>query len=83
MKRSRLTLNGDLLSGAVSRCAMCRVTIEDFNLNPDTYILVMPVHEGHTYLYRDVVAEFTVASPGHMTWGDIDLRSTYEVLELS
>lgn len=74
------TLNGDLLKNVHAGQISGQVTIPDFNLNPGKYVLVMPIHEGHSYLYRNVVKEFIVTGHDGMTWGLIDLKYTYRVL---
>lgn len=73
------TLNGDLLKDIHEGRVHCRVAIPDFNLNPGAYVWVMPVHEGKSYLYRNVMKEFAVTGHGAMTWELIDLRYEYHV----
>ncbi|MCH7959946.1 MAG: ABC transporter ATP-binding protein [Candidatus Hydrogenedentes bacterium] len=73
------TLNGDLLKGVRDGEVRCRVTIPDFNLNPGHYVLVMPIHEGKSYLYRNVVREFAVVGRNQLTWEVMDFRYEYEV----
>ena len=72
------TLNGDLISKVHSGQVRCRLTIPDFNLNPASYVLVMPIHEGHSYLYRNVVKEFVVTLEKDIVWGVVDLNYKYE-----
>jgi hypothetical protein len=74
------TLNGDVIRHLTSDHVSCKVTIPDFNLNSGNYVLVMPIHSGYSYLYRDVVKEFVVTGDGRMTWGLIDFQYNYEVL---
>lgn len=73
------TLNGDVIKHIHSGCVSCRVTIPDFNLNPGKYVLVLPIHEGHSYLYRNVVKEFVVTGNKGMTWGIMDFKYDYQV----
>lgn len=73
------TLNGDLLKDVHEGEVRCRVRIPDFNLNPGQYVLVMPVHEGKSYLYRDIVKEFVVLGDGTLNWEYVDLRCEYFV----
>ena len=68
------TLNGDLLASIHEGRVECEVTIPDLNLAPGRYVLVMPIHEGHAYLWRGVVREFTVVGSPRMSWGLIDLK---------
>jgi hypothetical protein len=39
----------------------------------------LPIHEGHSYLYRDVVKRFVVVEGDRMTWGLVDLPYDYTV----
>lgn len=73
------TLNGDLVKHVHEGKVDCKVTIDDLTLNPGKYVLVMPIHEGHSYLYRNVVKEFTVISNGSLTWGMLNFKCRYEV----
>lgn len=74
------TLNGDLLKHVRDGVVHCRVTIADFNFNPGAYLLVMPIHEGKSYLYRDIVREFVVVGDDRLTWELADFRYDYRVL---
>ena len=58
----------------------CRVRIRDFYLNPGTYVLVMPIHEGKSYLYRDIVKEFTVKAGPKLAWNLSDFDYDLDVL---
>lgn len=73
------TLNGDLVKQVHAGRLRCRCAIPDFNFTPGTYALVMAVHEGRSYLYRDVVKFFSVRGDGRLTWGLCDLPYTYHV----
>ncbi len=72
------TLNGYMIKHIHSGHVRCKLIIPDFNLNPGKYVLVMPIHEGHSYLYRNVVKEFLVAGTDRMTWGIIDFNYEYQ-----
>lgn len=73
------TLNGDLLVACNKGTIQCSVHIADFNLAPGHYVLIMPIHEGHSYLFRDIVLQFTVTNAGRMVWGNVDFSYTYSV----
>ena len=73
------TLNGDLVKNLRSDLVNCEVVINDFNFNPGKYIVVMPIHEGHSYLYRDIVKKFVVTGSDALTWGIADLKYEYRV----
>jgi ABC-type polysaccharide/polyol phosphate transport system ATPase subunit len=73
------TLNGDVIKHITSGQVSCKVKIPDVNLNPGKYALVMPIHEGHSYLYRNVVKEFLVKGNNRMTSGIIDFNYEYQV----
>jgi ABC-type polysaccharide/polyol phosphate transport system ATPase subunit len=73
------TLNEDVLKDVREGLVRCRVRIPDFNLNPGNYVLVMPIHEGKSYLYRNLVQEFVVTKGDRMTWDMVDFRYEIEV----
>lgn len=73
------TLNGDLLKSVRNGWVRARVKIPDFNLAPGQYVLILPIHEGHSYLHRSIVKEFMVLNNDRMTWGDVDFTYSYEV----
>ncbi len=58
----------------------CEIRIDDLNLTPGEYVLVMPIHEGHSYLYRNIVKEFLVVKNEYLTWGLINFKYDYDVL---
>ncbi|MEN6627911.1 MAG: ATP-binding cassette domain-containing protein [Candidatus Sumerlaeia bacterium] len=74
------TLNGDLVREIHDGQVHCRVRIADCHLNPGNYVLVMPVHEGKSYLWRNIVKEFVVVSRERFTWHLTDFDYSYEVL---
>ena len=73
------TLNGDLLKGASKGKISAEVEIDDLCLSPGKYVLVMPIHEGHSYLYRDVVSEFRVVGAEKLTWGPLTYNYKYNI----
>lgn len=73
------TLNGDLLAGVRSGTVHATVRIPDFNLSPGRYVLVMPIHAGKSYLYRDIVKEFAVKAGTRMAWALMDFTYEYTV----
>lgn len=73
------TLNGDILKNYKSENVDCTIEIEDLNLNPGPYVIVMPIHEGHAYLYRDIVASFHVLPTEQLHWGKVDFKHKYRV----
>lgn len=73
------TLNGDLLKPVHTGEVDAGVVIPDFDFTPGTYVLVMAIHEGKSYLWRDVVKEFTVVGDGNFSWGLRDFRYRYSV----
>ena len=73
------TLNGDLLKAVHEGWLHCEVEIQDFDFNPEAYVLVIAVHEGKSYLYRDVAKEFAVVGGDTFTWGLRDFRYEYRV----
>lgn len=75
------TLNGDLIKHIKEGRVHCRCDIEDFDFNPGTYIFLISIHEGRSYLYRDVVKKFSVLSSGSLTWGIRDFKYRYTLLD--
>jgi len=73
------TLNDDLLKHIQNDIINCTVRIPDLNLIPGMYILVMPIHEGKSYLYRNIVKNFVVTSRKLLYWGIIDLQYDYHI----
>lgn len=71
------TLNGDLIRAIHEGRVDCRLEIPDFDFNPGTYVLVIAVHEGKSYLYRNVAAEFAVVGKDAFTWGIRDFKYRY------
>jgi len=72
------TLRGDLLRGTRDGDIACEINIPDLNFVPGNYVITMPIHEGHGYLFRGVVHRFRVTTPGEMYWGLTDLRYTFK-----
>lgn len=73
------TLNGDFLNSHNDGSVSCTCSIVDFDFTPGTYVLVLAIHEGKSYLYRNVVKEFSVTGCGRFTWGLRELRYIYSV----
>jgi ABC-type polysaccharide/polyol phosphate transport system ATPase subunit len=73
------TLNGDLVRGIHEGTVECEVLVPDFDFNPGVYTLVIAIHEGKSYLYRDVMKEFAVVGHDRLTWGLRDFRYRYRV----
>ena len=63
-------------SGVVS----CEVVLPDVCFTPGEYVLVLPIHEGKSYLYRNVVKRFVVVSNGRLTWQLVDIPYHYRVV---
>ena len=55
------------------------VHIPDFDLTPGTYVIVMPICQGKSYLFRDVVKEFAVSGGGELFWGVKEFKCVHEV----
>ncbi len=73
------TLNGDLVRHIRNGKVHCACHIADFDFNPGVYAMVLAVHEGRSYLYRNVVKFFAVVGDGRLNWGIRDFRYRYEV----
>ncbi|MDB4385087.1 ABC transporter ATP-binding protein [Opitutaceae bacterium] len=73
------TLNGDLLRHRREGFVRGEIDITDLPLNPGTYVVVLPIHDGPAYLYRDVVAEFRVNSGERLVWGKVDFKYDYKI----
>lgn len=73
------TLNGDLLKSVHGGTVEAEVCIPDFDFTPGVYVLVLAIHEGKSYLWRDVIKEFSVVGDGNFNWGLRDFRYVYKV----
>jgi len=73
------TLKGDLLKSIHNGRVHASITINDVVFVPGQYVIVMPIHDGHSYLFRDVVAEFNVTGKGELFWALVDLPYSYRV----
>lgn len=71
------TLNGDLVRDIHEGRVDCNLEIPDFDFTPGTYVVVLAVHEGKSYLYRNIMAEFAVAGRDAFTWGVRDYQYRY------
>jgi lipopolysaccharide transport system ATP-binding protein len=71
------TLRGDLLKESPAGRLTAEIRVRDLCLAPGNYVAVLPIHEGHSYLYRNVVAKFRVTGGGEMFWGLCDLSYEY------
>jgi hypothetical protein len=57
----------------------CEVRIPDFDFSPGHYVIMMPIAEGQSYLWRNVVKDFRVDG-GEKPYFDIkDITHTYKV----
>ena len=75
------TLNGDIVKNIKSGRVHCVVDIFNMPLNPGEYVVVMPIHEGHAYLYRNIVKEFLITKADNMMhWGLNTFLYKYKVL---
>ncbi len=74
------TLNGDLLTDVHEGEVRCSVHLPDFCLAPGKYVLLLPIHEGRSYLHRNVAKRFEVAGDGRLYWNPLDLRYTAHVV---
>jgi ABC-type multidrug transport system ATPase subunit len=75
------TLKNEALKKVRGGMVKCRVRIKDMDIAPDQYVLVMSIHQGHSYLFRDVVRQFTVLGSGDVFWGMKDFDVDYRVEE--
>jgi len=73
------TLNGDLLENSSNGLIRAKIEIEDLCLAPGKYFVVMPIHEGHSYLYRNIVASFRVFAEEQLCWGIVNYDVNYKI----
>lgn len=76
------TLNGDLLADRHEGVVSGRVNIRCTHLAPGRYTVVMPIHEGQSYLFRGIIGSFSVTSNGKMYWGLMHMPYSYEVADV-
>lgn len=75
------TLNGDKVKHIKNGKVHCKIKIDKLPLNPNDYVIVMPIHEGHSYFYRNIVKEFLVTKHQDMMhWGLNTFEYEYKVL---
>lgn len=72
-------MKGDHLVHIHKGHVTCEVRIPDFNLCPGSYVIMLPICEGRSYLYRNLVKEFLVTGSGEVFWGVSDLEHTWHV----
>ena len=73
------TLRGGLSQTPAPGVLEGTIRVRDFTLAPGNYVAVLPVHEGHSYLYRNVVVKFRVTGGGEVFWGMNDLSYEYTI----
>lgn len=73
------TLNGDLVKTFHDGKVSGVITIKDLNLSPGEYVIVMPIHDGLEYLFRDEVGTFKIISRKNLCWGISSFKYDYEV----
>ncbi len=72
------TLNEDFNLPDDNNCVNLTLSIDKLPLNPGTYVITMPIHEGHSYLFRDIVAEFAIYPSGKLHWGTCAFPYNYK-----
>lgn len=73
------TMKRGELRGVRTGKVTCEAHIRNFNLCPGAYVIMLPICEGRSYLFRDVVKEFYVTGGGEVFWGFVDLDYHIEV----
>jgi ABC-type polysaccharide/polyol phosphate transport system ATPase subunit len=73
------TLKDNELGHVHSGHVYCEVQLRDFNFVPGTYVIMLPICEGRSYLYRNVVKEFLVTGSGEIFWGIVDHSYDFHV----
>lgn len=73
------TMNGALLKDRHDGVVSCEIRIPDFDLNPGRYVLVMCIHDGKSYLHRDIAKHIVVTGGEKFTWGIKDFDYAYIV----
>ncbi len=75
------TLNGDLLKQVTTGEVRGEVILPELGLVPGEYVFVLPIHEGHGYLYRGIVKEFRVTGPASEIMGIKAYRHEHQIQE--
>lgn len=75
------TLNGDLLSHIHEGSVKCKLKLSSLNLVPGEYIITTSIHDGSSYLYRDLVKTIRIKASNSLTWGLMDLKPEYLLIE--
>jgi ABC-type polysaccharide/polyol phosphate transport system ATPase subunit len=59
----------------------CEVSVPDLVLNPGKYVLILPIMDGHSYIYRNVVKEFRVIGGKGKVRGLLDMKHEFRLVE--
>jgi ABC-type polysaccharide/polyol phosphate transport system ATPase subunit len=75
------SLNGDLLNHIKDPgTVQVRARVKDLALGAGRYVAVLAIHDGASYLYRNIATQFTVQSGAVMTWNLVcNFASDYEI----
>jgi len=75
------TMKNQLLEHIHSGSVCCEITIPDFDYTPGVYVIMLPVCDGKSYLFRNVVKEFIVDGGGGLFWGITEPKHEISCLE--
>lgn len=75
------TMNGDLLGRIHDGRVACTLSIPDFNVSPCNLVIVMVVHEGTSFLYRNIVKDCVVTGDDRLHWELVDFKYEYRLIE--
>lgn len=74
------SMNIDIFPSACRGRVECKIKIDDFNLSPGSYKIVIPIHEGRSWLWRNIVKEIKIISNGSLCWAITTFDVEYKLL---
>lgn len=63
------TMKNQLLEHIHTGKVCCELIVPDFDYTPGVYVVMLPICDGKSYLFRNVVKEFMVDGGGGLFWG--------------
>ena len=75
------TMKNQLLEHIHTGKVCCELTIPDFDYTPGVYVIMLPICDGKSYLFRNVVKEFMVDGGGGLFWGITEPKHEISCLE--
>lgn len=75
------TMKNQLLEHIHTGKVCCELVVPDFDYTPGVYVIMLPICDGKSYLFRNVVKEFMVDGGGGLFWGITEPKHEISCLE--